>query len=126
MTQADTLRTGQDANRYCLTLLCDLNGVTLLTTGDLTGDYELYAARDADILKVAHHGSINSTGDLFLDAVTPQAAIIPASRTSAALPHADTLARLKARSIPVYHTGHTGALTVTVKNEEAVIVPFLK
>ncbi|MBR0407106.1 MAG: DNA internalization-related competence protein ComEC/Rec2 [Clostridia bacterium] len=120
-----TVRPGQDANRYSLCLLCDLDGVRLLTTGDLTGDYELYAARDADILKVAHHGSKYSMGDNFLDAVTPQIALITASRNSASLPHPDTLARLSERGIPIYATGRTGAVTITIKDGEAVLIPFL-
>jgi competence protein ComEC len=122
---AGTVRPGQNANRYCLALLCDLDGVKLLTTGDLTGDYEMYAAADADILKVAHHGSKNSTGREFLQAVTPEIALIPANAGSAVLPHPDMLERLAEAGIPAYHTGEWGALTITVRNGEATLIPYL-
>ena len=122
---AGTVRPGQDANRYCLALLCDLDGVKLLTTGDLTGDYEMYAAQDADILKVAHHGSKNSTSQAFIEAVTPEIALIPANESSTVLPHPDTLARFADAGIPVYHTGKWGALTITVRNGEATLTPYL-
>ena len=97
----------------------------LLTTGDLTGDYEMYAAADADILKVAHHGSKNSTSREFLQAVTPEIALIPANAGSAVLPHPDMLERLAEAGIPAYHTGEWGALTITVRNGEATLIPYL-
>ena len=122
---AGTVRPGQDANRYCLALLCDLDSVKLLTTGDLTGDYEMYAAMDADILKVAHHGSKNSTSQAFIEAVTPEIALIPANESSAVLPHPDTLKRFADAGVPVYHTGEWGALTITVRNGEATLIPYL-
>ena len=116
---------GQNANRYSMALLCDLDGVTLLAAGDLTGAFEHYAARDADLLKAAHHGSKSSTGEAFLDAVTPDAAILTGSGSSAAtLPHPDTVARMTARGIPCYDTGRCGAVSVTVRNGRADISLF--
>ena len=122
----DAVRPGQDANRYSLALLCDLDGLKLLTTGDLTGDYEMYGAMDADVLKVAHHGSKNSTGDDFLSAVSPQIALITGSgQEGSSLPHPDTLERLKQRGIAVYDTGENGALTLTVRDGQGSIRPYL-
>ncbi|MBR1584871.1 MAG: ComEC/Rec2 family competence protein [Clostridia bacterium] len=122
----ETVQPGQDANRYCLTMLWDLAGVRVLTTGDLTGAYELYAARDAEILKVPHHGSKTSTGADFLQAVTPDLALITGSgRENAALPNGDTIARLEERGIPWYDTGTWGALTVTVQDGRATLTPFV-
>jgi len=120
-----TVRPGQDANRYALALLCDLDGVRLLACSDVTGDYEKYAARDADILKVAHHGSKNSTGAEFLAAVTPEIAIIPASGEDGRLPHPDTLDRLCQAGAKVYMTGETGAVTVTVREGRAFVTAYL-
>ena len=122
---AGTVRAGQQANRYCLALACDLDGVKLLTCSDLSGDYEMYAAMDADILKLAHHGSKYSTSEAFLQTVTPRIAIVTASPVNASLPSPDTLERLKDAGIPVYHTGEWGALTVTVRNGEGTLVPYL-
>ena len=122
---SDTVVPGQDANRYSLCLLCDLDGVKLLTCADIVGDYEVYAARDADILKVPHHGSKASTGTDFLSAVSPQAAIITASRMSSRLPNPDIVERLEKENVKLFNTGFTGAVTVTAKQGEAAISTFL-
>ena len=121
-----TVRPGQEANRYSLALLCDLDGLTFFLASDLTGDYEHYAARDADVLKVAHHGSKTSTGAAFLEAVTPQIALITGSRPGAALPSADTLERLAAAGAAVYNTGEKGAVTLTIREGNGTLTTFLK
>ena len=122
---ADTALPGQDANRFCLTLLCDLDGVTLFSASDIPGEYETYAARDADILKVSHHGSKTSTGEAFLQTVSPGIALITNSPVSSRLPHADTLSRLQACGAQIYDTASFGALTVTVTEGEAIVTPYL-
>lgn len=66
------VRPGQDANSSSLTLLASIKGNSLLLTGDLPGTYEQYAAAPADVLKVAHHGSLSSTGEAFLQVVAPR------------------------------------------------------
>lgn len=78
--EAGRTRPGRDANLYSLTLLAQVRGVTLLLTGDLSGDYEQYAAYPADILKAAHHGSSSSTSQAFLEKVSPQVTIISSQR----------------------------------------------
>ena len=124
--QPGRTRPGQDANRYALVLLADLDGFRLLTASDIVGGYEIYAAREADALKVPHHGSKNSTGTEFLSIVSPEVAIITGSRSSSSLPHPDTLARLSAAGVSVYNTGVCGAVTLTVRSGAAEIVPFLR
>ena len=120
-----SVRPGQDANRYSLCLLLDLDGVKLLTCADVPGDYEAYAARDADILKAAHHGSKASTGAAFLEAVSPQAALITASRRSGSLPHPDTMRRLREAGAMIFNTAETGAVTITASQGTASITTFL-
>ena len=119
------VRPGRDANRYALASLIDLDGVLLLTASDLTGDYELYAARDADVLKAAHHGSKASTSEAFLDVVSPSVALITGGRPGGALPSAETLERLENTGARVYNTGVCGAVTLTVRNGAAFITSFL-
>ncbi|MBR5111137.1 MAG: ComEC/Rec2 family competence protein [Clostridia bacterium] len=120
-----TVPPGQDANRYCLCLLCDLDGVKLLACSDIPGAYERYAALDADLLKAAHHGSKSSSGEGFLKAVSPQAILLTSNRLSARLPNPDTLKRLQATGALIYETGHTGAVTVTVWQGQAHIATFI-
>ena len=120
-----TVRPGQDANRYSLCLMCELDGIRLLSCADIPGDYEAYAARRADILKIAHHGSKDSTGTDFLKAVSPRAAIVTASRANSRLPNPETVKRIQAENAVLYHTGKTGAVTVTVRDSKAAVTTFL-
>lgn len=59
---------------------------SVMLTGDTTKNIEQYIVNqykeylDADILKVAHHGSDTSTGDEFVKAVSPEVAIISAGK----------------------------------------------
>lgn len=121
-----TVRPGQEANRFCLCLLCDLDGTALLNAADLPGDYEHYAARAADVLKAAHHGSKSATGEAFLSAVSPRGVIFTGSGgPTARLPHPDTLSRVEERGVPFWNTGETGAVTVTVREGQALISTYL-
>ena len=115
----------QDANRYPLGMLMDLDGVTIFSAGDLEGNYECYAARDADILKVSHHGSNKSTGEEFLRMVSPRAALITANAQNRNLPHADLLSRLAQFDISVYNTGETGAVMIRCRDGEAFVTAYL-
>lgn len=124
--EGDAVRPCEDANRFGLALLCDMDGVSLFSSGDLPGAYEMYAARDADLLKVSHHGSKSGTSEEFLRAVSPEGAILTGGgRPNSSLPHADTLNRLERLGIPFWNTGDVGAVTVTVRDGAAYVETFL-
>lgn len=78
----------------------------LLLTGDLSGDYEQYAACPADVLKAAHHGSSSSTGSAFLEKVAPQVTILSSQRDV-------TLTGAGA----VYNTGDVGAVRLQINED---------
>ena len=101
------VRAGQDANESSLTMLCELQGTTLLLTGDLDGRYEDYAATEVDILKVAHHGSAASSSEEFLAKVSPTAAIISSGDAKR---HLNTAAKLP--NSTVYGTESCGAVII--------------
>lgn len=122
--QAETVRSGHDANDYSLVLAIDLDGFTLLNTGDVTGKYERYAAIPADILKVAHHGSRESSLEDFLRSTDPSYALITASSGSGPLPSAETLQRLADREIDVFRTNECGDLTISVRSGQLLITPY--
>lgn len=123
--QQGAVRPGQDANQSSLVACLQMEGVSLLTTGDITGEYEMYAAAKADILKVPHHGSANSTGNDFLAAVSPQMAILSCSGLIVP-PSPKTLERLAGLKIPLYNTGQSGAVTLLVKGSRFKVQPFIK
>ena len=122
--EQETVRSGHDANDYPLALAIDLDGFTLLAASDLTGLYERHAAVPADILKVAHHGSSDSTYDDFLDFVSPQYALLTVSGGSQSLPGASTLERLSEHSIRAFRTDECGDITLSVQNGQLTITPY--
>ncbi len=73
---------------------------TALFTGDMTQRSEEYFIShhnvDCDVLKVAHHGSGDSSSESFIQAVKPETSIISVGEGNLyKLPHPDTLKRLK-------------------------------
>lgn len=118
--EAGRVRPGQDANESSLVLLAEIRGTAMLLTGDLDGRYEQYAATQADILKVAHHGSASASGEAFLAAVAPRAAILSGGDAQR---HAATAARMPA--VPLYATESRGAVTVRLADGGYEISGFL-
>lgn len=100
---------GMDANHHSLVLRIGMNGLTLLSGGDLTGEYEMYSAVPAHVLKLAHHGAKTGTGEAYLQAVSPQLALLTAGpgRMSAA---SSALRRLEKMGIPLWGTQDGRAL----------------
>lgn len=109
------------ANDYALALLIDLDGAHILHMSDVSGAYELYAAQEADALKIAHHGSSSSTGEAFLDRVRPAIGLLSARQASA-----KTLERLAQAGVMIYDTEELGALTLTVRNGEMRVQGYLQ
>ncbi len=105
--ESGKVRPGQDANKYSLALLMEINGVRFLQAGDLDGTYEHYAAMKADLLKAAHHGSASSTLPETLATVDPSAILLSCSKPS----RHDSFAE-RCGDIPLYSTARSGALTV--------------
>lgn len=98
-------------------------GTSFLFTGDLeaTGESDVLSTLadsasellDVDILKVAHHGSKTSSSDAFLNAVTPQVAVISVGEGSRdGLPDQETLDALAAVGAEIYRTDHHGTVIV--------------
>ena len=75
------------------------------------------------ILKVAHHGSKNSTSEEFLKAANPKLAIISCGEGNRyGHPHEETLERLEKVDVPGFCTKDYGAITVTVDDKSRVQV----
>ena len=116
-----------DPNAYSTVLYLQYGGFTALFTGDLEGEGEKLvlerlnrlslASKGATLLKVAHHGSKNSTYEAFLQAVNPQIALISSGRNNRyGHPHEELLGRLADSGCIIYRTQLSGAVTVLVKN----------
>jgi len=98
----------------------------ILVTGDMLEADELEMVRyyeetdilRADVLKVGHHGSKSSSSEDFLDAVSPQIAVISVGLDNMyGHPHQQTLDRLAERGIEVYRTDVNGAVGLDIRKK---------
>ena len=101
--------------------------MTLLLTGDLTRDGEPREVPGADVLKVAHHGSGNSTSDAFLDQALPELALISVGANNR-YGHPDgrvldSLARVGAQ---VLRTDEAGSITLWLRSGGYRIETYLR
>ena len=114
----------EDENRKSLLIKAGYHGVSVMMTGDIGTEGEEEAVKNeagdfrCDILKVGHHGSRFSTGDAFLDAVSPRTAVIQVGRNNYGHPTPETLEKLAQRSIPVYRNDVRGAVGVEIRKGE--------
>ncbi len=112
-------QTYDDLNNYSIVLRIDYGETSFLFMGDAETlvENELLQSKsnvDADVLKVAHHGSDTSSSDAFLAAVTPSWAIISCGEgNDYGHPHAETLARLKAAGTTILRIDLDGTITFT-------------
>lgn len=91
----------------------------------ITGESTL--AGPVTVLKVAHHGSRNSTSNEFLALTRPQIALISAGRdNSYGHPHEETLERLQRQGCRIYQTPVSGAVTLYVKRGRLRVEEYLK
>ncbi len=105
-------------NNTSVVIRLDYGETSFLLTGDLEheGEEELLKQGmplKADVLKIGHHGSKNSTSIDFLKAVAPKIAIVSADYPKqGGLPNDDILRRLASFGIHIYWTGRDGAIAV--------------
>lgn len=111
----------EDTNASSEVLYLSYENFSMLLAGDVerAGEKELIRSiQQADIgqvtlLKVAHHGSRNSTGIEFLQEIKPRYAIISAGRNNRyGHPHAELLERLSECGTRMYQTKEGGAIKV--------------
>jgi competence protein ComEC len=80
----------------------------------------------ADVLKVGHHGSKNSTTEEFLDAVGPKVAVISAGEdNSYGHPSPELLARLRAAGARILRTDQDGAVRILTDGSGLEITCFI-
>ena len=86
----------------------------MLFTGDVSMDGEPDFIPDADVLKVAHHGSKKSTSERFLEMADPKIAVVSVGENNYGHPSEETLERLRDAGAAVYRTDQCGAITIHV------------
>ena len=100
---------------------------SMLCTGDVEGDGEelllkKIKGKDYDVLKVAHHGSKNSTTKTFLKLCSPEIALISAGvGNSYGHPHKELLRRLEDARCRIYNTQKNGAIMLQTDGNSLTI-----
>ncbi len=108
-----------DENKSSLLLKVYDQGLTVLMTGDigLEGEEEILNqyrkdpnALDVDILKIGHHGSRYSTGDDFLNTVSPEVAVFQVGKNNYGHPHPTIIEKCSEKGIMIYRNDLNGAI----------------
>jgi len=107
-----------DNNQASLVILLTYGQVAWLFTADIDAAVETALPGrgfplQADILKVAHHGSATASSSNFLAAVQPEQAVIPVGRNTYGHPDPLVLERLAAYGAHLWRTDMHGTLVVT-------------
>ena len=113
------------SNERSLLLYAQAEDVSFLLTGDLPIGSEPEYVPQADVLKVAHHGSKNSTSDAFAAMAAPELAIISVGGDNRyGHPHARTLAALG--DAQVLRTDQHGCITLHLDGGAYRVQRFLE
>lgn len=116
------------ANAYSTVLSIVNNSNSILLTGDLEKDGETSVIETLNqygnlfpksytLLKVAHHGSKNSTNDEFLERIKPDIAVISCGKKNRyGHPHDELLDRLKKINTTIFRTDMDGAVILALDN----------
>jgi len=119
-------------NNDSLVLRLKYRNKTLLLPGDAEKQVEHAILEEnradlhADVLKVGHHGSKNSTTQEFLDAVAPRVAIISSGEDNPyGHPSPELLERLQASGARVLRTDRDGAVHIVTDGERLEVSCFV-
>ena len=107
-----------DKNARSLVVCYEENGVSVLFSGDISTKEEKLLAetgplRQVTIYKAAHHGSNYSNSDIFLEAISPEAAVVScAKRNRYGHPGKEAVERLEKNCDRVFYTMESGQVSV--------------
>lgn len=108
----------KELNDWSIVLRAEYGDTSVMFTGDAEtlseGEMlDRYPVKDldCDLLKVGHHGSTTSTSKAFLEAVSPDYAVISVGEgNSYGHPHAQILTRLESCNVRVWRTDLEGSI----------------
>ena len=111
----------ENLNNSSLVIRLKYKDSSFLFTGDAENE-EISAIKSdisADVLKVGHHGSSNSTTKEFLEKVNPKIAVISCgAHNDYGHPHKSVLKLLKQAKCEVYRTDKSGTVSVASNGSE--------
>ena len=103
-----------------------------LFTGDIEKEAENYLVQNpallqANVVKVAHHGSRTSSTQNFINAAKAEYAIIPVGKTSRfGHPHEEVVERWKNAGAKIMTTGERGTISISTNGKDLHIETFIK
>ncbi len=108
-----------DDNDQSLMLMIEYGGVRMLVGGDATLQREEQLLEsgqsvDCDIYYVSHHGSNSSSGKQFLQAMSPDIAVVSVGENGYGHPHPACIERLGDVGATIYRTDEQGAIVMTM------------
>lgn len=121
-----------DHNENSVVIQITHGDVRFLITGDIEDDAEQALVEldtdgslRSDVLVTAHHGSRTSSTAAFLDAVSPNVALIPVGLDNQyEHPHDEVIQRLRFRGVRIYRTDTDGTLEVRSDGERYEVTPL--
>ena len=116
----------EGSNERSLAVYTDLEGLRVLTLGDMPSKCEMEDVPACDVLKVSHHGSRHATSLNLIKSAEPEVAIISVGRNSYGHPHERVLTDLEACGAHVYRTDASGCVRVRVNSEGYSVKPFIR
>ena len=111
-----------DINNYSLVAKITYGDVKVLFTGDIEKEAEMQLIESgvdlsADIYKAAHHGSLTSNTEEFLEKINPSAVLISSdngNHNSYGHPVASFMEYLQENKIRVYRTDESGSVKIII------------
>lgn len=122
-------------NEYSVVLYLELGKYTFLLAGDVEKRGEEYLVEEliengifyVNVLKVAHHGSKNSTSERFLEELDADVAVISCGENNVyGHPHEETIRRLTEDGCKIITTAKEGAITIRTNHKKTSIIPFIE
>ena len=113
-----------NTNNYSIVLKVSFGQMDMIMTGDAETEVEEKILEsefdiDAEILKVGHHGSDTSSSEAFLDAISPEYALVSCKLGNKyEHPIKSTMEKLEERNIEVYRTDESGSVIMTITADE--------
>jgi len=113
------IKNKEDENNSCLFMKVYYKGLTVMMTGDIgmEGEEEIMnyyqndpKILDVDVLKVGHHGSKYSTGNLFLETVNPKIAVFQVGKNNFGHPHPSVIEKCTEKGIMIHRNDINGAI----------------
>lgn len=114
-----------DSNQHSLVMTADIGHFSFLFTGDTDMEMEeriieTYGQIETDVLKLAHHGSNTSTGEMFVENTAFQYGLISAGvENRYGHPHQEVLERVS--DVTVFDTSKHGMVRFRIKDDKMCV-----